>query len=223
MNSVDRKVRIDVSRAIDEWAARPPSQILDHGRKCCLLAKQWLRAMDSSFVVASRRSGPKWIRSRFEWGPSRWPIYWCEAIESKVLDCGALAAVARQVFSFRGLPCLPVQLIEHFPPSSISQWRARWMRDDAATDWIIDNMTYHEACGVVLTDSQIRVWDPTSGWWTRAEQRMGYGATLALRVCPLDRNLPGCLLWGSHELEPNSWCLITSECARVAEDVRLQR
>src|SRR3712207_2487200 len=75
----------------------PASAIQHHGRPCCRLAREWVFATDFSQLNGeSLLTGPRWIRHKYKWGPSKWPIHWCEAVEQKTLDCGALASLAHE-------------------------------------------------------------------------------------------------------------------------------
>src|SRR5215203_96792 len=79
----------DVSRAIRYWEHMPPSTFRHHGRRCCKAARDWIVSMDHSQLSGhSVNTGPRWIRQRFAWGPTAWPICWCEAVKEKILDCG---------------------------------------------------------------------------------------------------------------------------------------
>ena len=80
------------STPYERWTSQLPSHISSHrGGDCCSLALSWLRGMAASH--ADDRTG-RWVRDHGQWGPSRWPLHWCEAAREEVLDCGALAALA---------------------------------------------------------------------------------------------------------------------------------
>jgi hypothetical protein len=99
--------------AIEGWADFPASELADHGEQCCRIAREWLLATDCARQPPGEPlAGPRWIRQRVTWGPNRWPVYWCEAVSGKVLDCGALAALATEAFRGRGLTCYPAQMIQ---------------------------------------------------------------------------------------------------------------
>ena len=91
------------------WAARGPSALADHGTECCATARTWFHAMSRSFWRG--QGGPTWIRRRWEWGPTCWPLHWCEAMAAKELCCGAQAALSIEAFRGRGVHALPVQLV----------------------------------------------------------------------------------------------------------------
>ncbi len=77
------------------WKYFPHSHISHHGKPCCETAREWFLSMDYALLAGeSPLTGPRWIRARYEWGPSAHPIHWCDAVKRKTLDCGALAALA---------------------------------------------------------------------------------------------------------------------------------
>ena len=89
-----------------DWQAATPSTLIDHGA-CCARARDWLvatsRSMDFASTDGFMLSAPRWLTHRFGWGPTRWPISWCEAVRQKTIDCGIFAAFAREIFSAKGL------------------------------------------------------------------------------------------------------------------------
>src|SRR5215210_2036228 len=93
----------DVDEAIRRWETTQPSMISHHGLRCCALAREWIFSTDHAQLNGEHLStGSRWLRHRFTWGPSPWPIAWCQVVRRKVLDCGAFAALAHEIFSTRG-------------------------------------------------------------------------------------------------------------------------
>jgi hypothetical protein len=210
MHSVEDKLSDEITAGIERWRAQPPSQLLDHERDCCRMARAWFHSLDYSFdsVVASadRFRGPRWIRDRYPWGPSRWPLSWCEVVEAEELDCGALTALAREVFTTRGVLCWPAQLVQRFSMQDTQHWRTLWGSGPGLFEWTAGDLIYHEAAAVVVRDRSVKIWDPTHNWWIPPEQADGYGATLLVRVSVPDHAVgEGALGWGSHRLRPNAW------------------
>lgn len=193
-----------IDRAVDHWQTFPASDILDHGAACCRIARVWLRRMDASLLNGEdATTGPRWIRQRFKWGPSSWPIHWCEAVEKKVLDCGALAAISRELFASRGIESYATQFIQRYTADASAHWQAKWEGDqDCLPHWIRDELIYHEGCAIVTEQGQLRVWDPTPAWWVKPRQFDGYGAVLALRVSSSGAQV---LRWGDHTVRANRW------------------
>jgi urea transporter len=200
----------EVAAGVERWLAQPPSRLLDHGRDCCELARRWFHSLDYSFdsmlASADRFRGPGWVRDRYPWGPSRWPLYWCEAVEARRLDCGALTALACEVFASRGVTCWPVQLIQRFSVRDIRQWREQWGSGPGLFGWTAGEFIYHEAAAVVAADGSIGIWDPTHNWWIPSAQSDGYGSTLFVRVSVTDHDVArDVVIWGSHRLRPSEW------------------
>ncbi len=74
----------DVESCGHAWGDWPHSTISHHGRACCDIAREWMINIDAAQLSgASIVSGPRWLRQRYKWGPSPWPLYWCEAADRK--------------------------------------------------------------------------------------------------------------------------------------------
>jgi hypothetical protein len=142
------------------------STIDDHREPCCRRARAWLHGVDAN---SSYRDGrwfpPTWLREKYNWGPLRWPLYWCSVPDAEVLDCGALAAVAQEVYRRRGMIAMPVQLILRYPQHVTNQWSAMWQRAGLSDNWISGEFCYHEACGALDGQTEILVWDSTANRW----------------------------------------------------------
>jgi hypothetical protein len=198
--------RLALQAAIDQWQHSPPSVILDHRGPCCRIAQAWLLAMDYSQMNAGDPlTGPRWIRQRHTWGPTRWPIHWCEALAKKTLDCGALAALAKAAFLGRDIRSYTAQLIQRYTREDSKHWYRNWERCGAEISWVKDDLVYHEACAVVPHGTDLRVWDPTASWWVNPKQAAGYGEVLALRILTSDALQVRQFRWGPHAIAPNQW------------------
>ena len=157
----------------------------------------------STLNGGSLMSGPRWVRNRFAWGPGTYPVHWCDVIKKQVLDCGVHAALAFEVFTNRGLKCFRAQFVQEFSSTAGSQWRSNWEKDSAITAWIDEERIYHEGCALPIADGQIKIWDPSAGWWVDSKTNKGYGSVLALRIDskePDDR-----FNWGTHLIPANVW------------------
>jgi hypothetical protein len=197
---------VDTRAAMQKWEHFPISTISHHGEQCCRIAREWVLSTDYSQLNAGDPlTGPRWLRRKFAWGPSSWPIHWCEAVERKKLDCGALAALATEIFASRGVRSYPAQFIQQYTEDATRQWSKNWESDDVPVNWIKDDLIYHEACAVVVRDNEIRLWDPSASWWVNPKQFGGYGCLLALRVFAAQANAPSELVWGTHRISPNRW------------------
>lgn len=190
----------------DNWRNFPFSDVSHHGGTCCEMAREWIYAMDHTQLNGgSPLTGPRWLRQRYTWGPTVYPIYWCEAVEEKNLDCGALAAISREIFKSRGVRAFPAQLVQRFSTDATEQWQKKWDAKSASTHWINDDVIYHEGCAVLTEGNEIKVWDPSAGWWVRPIPQNGYGSLLALRICTDLRNDISAFQWGDHKIAPNRW------------------
>ena len=187
-----------------KWKDWPPSQISHHGRICCEIAREWVTATDYSSLNGGHiMSGPRWLRHRFQWGPSSYPLFWCEAVRKNTLDCGALAALAHEVFTIRGVRAYRVQLVQRYSRVATEQWSNSWAGDGVPTQWLNKDLIYHEGCAAAVNDNEIKVWDASAGSWIDPKASDGYGALLALKVNA--GSDAGALTWGKFILEPNTW------------------
>jgi hypothetical protein len=132
-------------------------------------------------------------------------MHWCEAAERKTLDCGALGALAHELFKARGVRSYPAQFIQRYTGDSARHWRQKWAGDDCSSHWIEDDLIYHEGCAVVAGGDEVRMWDATAVWWINPKQFGGYGGVLALRVFAPADAAPAAFGWGTHLIEPNRW------------------
>jgi hypothetical protein len=198
---------IDVNAAIEKWQHFPYSGLTHHGRRCCQIAREWIFSMDHSQLNGSNPlTGPRWLRNKFKWGPSKWPLPWCEAVEMEQLDCGALAALAHELFTARGVKSYPAQFIQQYSEDSTRQWCANWGCEGVPVHWVKEDLIYHEACAVVVRGNEIKIWDPTASWWVNPKQFGGYGGLLAIRIFTgYEQQATEHLAWGKHTITLNQW------------------
>lgn len=196
---------VDTSAAIEKWRHFPASTIMHHGKMCCRIAREWVFSNDFGQLNGEHLlTGPRWIRQKYTWGPSRWPISWCEAVQQKTLDCGALAAITQEVFTMRGVTSYPAQFIQQYTEDSAIHWQRNWNGEEISVHWINENLIYHEGCAVVVRDNEIRLWDSSAGWWVNPKQFGGYGGLHVLRVCAPQTDTME-LKWGTHRIAANQW------------------
>jgi hypothetical protein len=194
----------------DPWADWPPSEISHHGKFCCEAAREWLNATDfTALNGGSILTGPRWIRHRFKWGPSAFPIYWCEAVRKKRLDCGALAALSHEVLSARGVRSFRAQFVQRFNGDATTQWSCGWSKEGVPVGWIKEDLIYHEGVAVAQNGPNIKVWDSSAGWWVDSTGPAGYGSVVAIRVFAPAKLRE--LLWGDRRLVPNRWQPCTTD------------
>ncbi len=190
----------------EKWRDFPVSRISHHGQMCCEIAREWLAAMDYSMLnTSSVLMGPRWIRQRYNWGPTTWQIHWCEVVRKSSLDCGAQAALADEVFKARGVKSYPVQLVQEFSKEATRQWADKWNGAETSVFWINENLIYHEGCAVAVgKDNEIKLWDASAAWWINPRQFGGYGGLRAVRLfaSPNDSTTYN---WGRHRITANQW------------------
>src|SRR4051794_34857828 len=100
-----------------EWARASASTLAHHG-PCCDKARAWLIAMGRSHDYASTDglafAAPRWLAKRYTWGPTRWPIGWCEAVRATSIDCGVFAVFALEVFRAKGVEAYAGQVLRSY-------------------------------------------------------------------------------------------------------------
>ena len=148
----------------EKWREWYPSQISHHGQMCCEIAREWITSTDfSELGGGSIHAGPRWLRQRFNWGASSFPIYWCEAVRKHTLDCGALAALAHEVFTVRGVKSYRVQLVQRFSQVATNQWSCSWSGEDSLElRWMDKDLIYHEGCAIAVGENEVKVWDASA-------------------------------------------------------------
>lgn len=183
----------------------PPSLLSFHDGECCREARAWFLNMDR-WLYPRNRALPAWINQRYRWGPSRWPIFWCEAVRAKTLDCGAQSALALEAFGERGVLALSCQIVRKFDTRSILQWRASWEGQGCGTEWAVGEYAYHETCAIVRGNT-VEVWDPSNNEKVRFTANPGYGSAVALRLRGQQDGFDN-LLWDSLPVSLNEWVRI---------------
>lgn len=191
----------------EQWQHWQPSQISHHGKLCCEITREWITATDYSQLNGDGLfTGPRWLRQKFKWGASAFPIHWCEAVRRDTLDCGALAALAEEVFRARGVKNYRVQLVQKFSDVATAQWTNSWAAEGCEhLPWVNGEMIYHEGNAIETGSGKIKVWDASAGWWVDPKPANGYGSLLAIRVSGV--NLPSgrTFAWGEHSLKAGKW------------------
>ena len=188
-----------------KWQDFPISRISHHGGLCCEASREWLTAMDYSQLNAgSKLSGPRWIPQRYSWGPTKWPIHWCEALDQKSLDCGAQSALSLEIFKARGVRSFQVQLVQEFSNETTRQWAEKWSKDETSTFWIDKNLIYHECCAILTGENTLKLWDGSAGCWINSKQFQGYGTLRALRLIDKSGTTTS-FKWGDHTIHANNW------------------
>ncbi|MDQ4087186.1 MAG: hypothetical protein M3177_04115 [Pseudomonadota bacterium] len=189
------------------WRDFPFSSLSHHGQACCDVAREWIVAMDfAQLNGGDPLSGPRWLRQKYEWGPSPWPMHWCEAVGRKVVDCGTHAAMAHETFAARGLQAFRTQFVQRYNTDAVDQWRCRWGADQVSDHWIGEDVIYHEGNALLIGEDEVKLWDASAGWWLNPRQRGGYGSLAAVRIFARGNFGGGDgLRWGEHRLKPGIW------------------
>ncbi len=189
------------------WQDFPISYLSHHGEQCCEAARLWFGAMDFAQLNGSlRSSGPRWIRHKFNWGPSAWPLHWCEAVEAESIDCGAHAALAEEAFASRGVASLRAQFVQSYDANAISQWRGRWGAEGVSQHWLADKYIYHEGNAVLAAGQDIKLWDGSAGSWVTPSHAAGYGSVLAVRIATSQDTAEHLdLKWGDYSIRTGRW------------------
>jgi len=189
------------------WCDFPISELGHHGQACCEVARHWILQMDLAQLNGGNRlSGPRWLRARYEWGPSPWPMHWCELVERNVIDCGAHSALAHAAFEARGVRAFRAQFIQRYNRDAQAQWRTRWGAEQVSDHWIGDDVIYHEGNGILLGKDEVKLWDSSAGSWLNPRHLRGYGSLAAVRLFADAAQAGGDgLRWGGHRIRPNGW------------------
>ena len=193
-------------KVYEHWKDWQASQISHHGALCCEIAREWITATDFSELNGEcLYTGPRWLRQKFTWGASSFPIYWCETVRRKTLDCGALAALAHEVLTARGVRSYRVQLIQKFSRVATSQWTNSWGSRGEPLAWTKGELIYHEGNAIETSERHLKVWDASAGWWVDSKPANGYGAVLAIRLSGLNLPAGEIFRWGEHAITSGEW------------------
>ena len=191
------------------WRNFPNSRISHHGAPCCDVAYEWLLAFDfAQLNGGDRLTGPRWMREHSAWGPSAGPIHWCEAVDAKIVDCGAHAAMAHEAFTSRGVPAYRAQFIQRYSVDAAASWRANWDEMGVSNHWIDGEAIYHEGNAVLIGADEVRLWDGSAGWWIDPRGSRGYGGLVALRIEAEPGQFATPLNWGGRRIVPNEWTAV---------------
>jgi hypothetical protein len=205
-----------------KWMEHPSSMIVHHDKNCCDEARLWFlsyaRSMEIKTLSQFELRAPVWLSQLYTWGPSEWPISWCELVKEKVLDCGVFAALAREVFRAQGHEAHPAQALLSYNPSCTGHWKEFWKGDGKKEKkkdkdkkkkkneegetfpWIGTEVVYHEICVLEMPDGSAKVYDSTWGNWYEPHARAGFGALLAVRT-----ECPRVLSWGNKFFSCGEW------------------
>ena len=197
--------RGELANVLQSLEGRRASILSSHGGQCCDVAGGWFRSM--ARAAANEFDPHPWpVASRWPWGPTRWPLYWCEAVIAKELDCGALAALSAVALSEAGRETLRVQLLQRFSREFTEHWERRWRATPDSQPWIWGDLAYHEVVGLKAGES-LRLWNPTESCWITASAQPQTGRILAMRVLPNEGagNAPREIYWEGNGIPLGQW------------------
>ena len=134
-------------------------------------------------------------------------MHWCEVVRRDTIDCGAHAALSREVFAARGLTVFPAQLVQRYSEHATEQWRGSWGKEQVSCHWLDGEHIYHEAAALQVGPGEVKIWDGSAGSWVNPRQpTSGYGSVVSVRISADADFVPtDGFVWGERRLEPNAW------------------
>lgn len=204
---------IDSEEFYSRWVEHPSSSILHHEKDCCEEARLWFlsyaRSMEGWSSSQYQMKPPTWLSQLLTWGPSPWPISWCEIFKAKTTDCGVFAALAREIFQAQGVPAHPAQALLTYNENCTGHWKDLWKAGTKEFDkkrasdifpWVGNVIVYHEVCVLEMPHSRAKIFDATFGNWLEPHKRDGFAALLSVRS-----ECPRLLKWGEQILSYGEW------------------
>jgi hypothetical protein len=192
-----------------KWQTFPNSHISHHGTACCDIAHEWLIAFDYAQLNGGDvLTGPRWMREHSKWGPTAWPIHWCEAVDADVVDCGVHAAIAQEAFVARSVLAFRAQFIQRYSADATASWRENWDKESVSDHWIDGDAIYHEGNAVLVGTDEVKLWDGSAGWWINPRGEMGYGSLAAVRIEADLEGFEDGLRWGERRIKLNQWVAV---------------
>jgi hypothetical protein len=200
-----------IDRILQAWGDITCSRLENHGGNCCRTVRAWLHGVDRALRSDSSQM-PSWVSDRYDWGPNRWPLYWCDIPKLEHLDCGAMAGLCWDFMHTRGLPVLSCQLLAEYTEESVEHWQHSWESAGLSATWAAGRHCYHEVCAL-LTGTAVRLWDSTDNTWLPARcpsTSPTYGQIAAVRITAepsLCKN-GDILQWGDISLTVGEWTML---------------
>jgi len=196
------------------WLEHPSSSIIHHERECCEEARLWFlaysRSMEGWTSSQYQMKPPTWLLQTFNWGPSVWPISWCQVFKEKTIDCGVFAALAREIFQAQGHEAHPAQALLSYNQNCTEHWKDLWIngmkkietkkQSGEVFPWVGNQIVYHEVCVLEMPDGRAKIYDSTFGNWLEPNKRVGFGALLSVRS-----ECPRLISWGGQLLSYGEW------------------
>ena len=208
-----RKSLIEQEEFYPRWIEHPSSCIIHHERECCEEARLWFlayaRSMEGGMATQYRMRPPSWLSQLFEWGPSVWPISWCQVVKEKTIDCGVFAVLAREVFAAQGFEAHPAQALLSYNQNCTDHWKDLWINGMKKIDkrkrgevfpWVGSHVVYHEICLIETKNGDAQIYDSTFGHWLESNKREGFAGLIAVKS-----ECPRLLRWGDKTLCCGEW------------------
>lgn len=205
-----RLVEVKQEEHYKKWLEHGSSTIMHHDADCCDRARLWFMSMARSMECRAESQyqlkTPVWLFDKYEWGPTPWPISWCELVKEKYIDCGAFSALTREIFKAQGHAVHPAIGLFSFGENCTSHWKEYWnkklpqKKEGQFFPWIGNKIVYHEVCLLEQPDGSARIFDSTFGIWYEPHKREGHGALLAVRS-----ECPRVLSWGDKSMVCGEW------------------
>jgi hypothetical protein len=212
LDAVDTQKLVTNEEYYSRWIEHPSSTIVHHEKDCCEEARLWFLSLARSMegpIGNAQMKPPTWLSQVFDWGPSVWPISWCEVAKQKTIDCGVFAALAREIFTAQGYAAHPGQALLSYNENCTDHWKRLWVsgmkkyeksKTGEVFPWVGNKIVYHELCILEMPNDQAKIFDSTFGNWFEPDKRTGFGALLSVRS-----ECPRILYWGDKTLCHGEW------------------
>jgi hypothetical protein len=145
---------------LDVLGGIPTSRLAHHEHQECAEARSLVlgRLTNRASVAAALSAIPLLVH----WGPSKWPVYWCELASSEDWsgDCGVHADLAGAVLDVFDVPHTRGRAAIRPTNMATTHWRTAWKEADCDDTWIGRTLVHHEVLRI-----GDRWWDPTEACW----------------------------------------------------------
>lgn len=177
----------------------------------CKASIEWLRACcgfkqrgrKASFRLEQLPQLFAWQKEILQWGPSRWPFYWCNLQKASIVDCGVFANIVELILHDSSYYLGRVQAIEEVSELRTRFWVTTWKKSGIEPEWVLNpTEVYHEM--ILVTDGKrIVLYDPTERVLIN-DQLEAVNRICSLRVTGLLHG-SSVRLWDCYELKLGCW------------------
>jgi hypothetical protein len=116
------------------------------------------------------------------------------------------AVFARAIFAAKGLKVHGGQVIRQQDAATVAHWREKWAQNPEAFPWIGQEHVFHEIVAVQINEDEVKIYDPTDGYWLDSEICAGHNSHIAIRI-----DSPRTFAWGKTRLGRGQWTKIYGE------------